>query len=63
MKLTVVHDGFEPGSAMLESVSGGWPIILSTLKTLLETGETLQSSFDTSRHNSKSSSIDTVHDL
>ncbi len=41
VKLTVVHDGFEPGSTVLESVSGGWPQLLSSLKTLLETGETL----------------------
>jgi uncharacterized protein YndB with AHSA1/START domain/DNA-binding transcriptional ArsR family regulator len=40
-KLTVVHDGFEPGSRMLELISGGWPHVLSELKTLLETGETL----------------------
>jgi uncharacterized protein YndB with AHSA1/START domain/DNA-binding transcriptional ArsR family regulator len=41
VKLTVVHDDFDPGSAMLESVSGGWPMILASLKTLLETGEAL----------------------
>jgi uncharacterized protein YndB with AHSA1/START domain/DNA-binding transcriptional ArsR family regulator len=41
VKLTVVHDGFAPGSAVLEGVSGGWPAILSSLKTLLETGEPL----------------------
>ncbi|MFJ2475964.1 ArsR/SmtB family transcription factor [Streptomyces sp. NPDC087659] len=39
--LTVVHDGFEPGSAVLEGIGGGWPAILSSLKTLLETGEPL----------------------
>jgi DNA-binding transcriptional ArsR family regulator/uncharacterized protein YndB with AHSA1/START domain len=39
-KLTVVHDGFEPGSTVLELISGGWPHVLSELKTLLETGET-----------------------
>ena len=39
-KLTVIHDGFEAGSTMLELVSGGWPHVLSELKTLLETGET-----------------------
>jgi uncharacterized protein YndB with AHSA1/START domain/DNA-binding transcriptional ArsR family regulator len=39
-KLTVVHDGFEPGSTVLELISGGWPHVLSDLKTLLETGET-----------------------
>jgi uncharacterized protein YndB with AHSA1/START domain/DNA-binding transcriptional ArsR family regulator len=47
VKLTVVHDGFAPGSLMLEAVSGrlapsgGWPQLLDNLKTLLETGETL----------------------
>ncbi len=41
VKLTVVHDGFEPGSVMLSMVSTGWPRILSSLKTLLETGEAL----------------------
>src|SRR5262245_8355141 len=38
VKLTIVHDGFEPGSTVLESVSGGWPMVISGLKTLLETG-------------------------
>jgi uncharacterized protein YndB with AHSA1/START domain/DNA-binding transcriptional ArsR family regulator len=41
VKLTVIHDDFDPGSTMLEGVSEGWPSILSNLKTLLETGETL----------------------
>lgn len=41
VKLTVVHDGFEPGSLMASLVSQGWPPILSSLKTLLETGDTL----------------------
>ena len=43
-KLTVVHDGFEADSTMLELVSGGWPHVLSELKTLLETGETFAES-------------------
>lgn len=38
VKLTVVHDGFDPGSVVLASVSTGWPQVLSALKTLLETG-------------------------
>jgi uncharacterized protein YndB with AHSA1/START domain/DNA-binding transcriptional ArsR family regulator len=46
VKLTVVHDGFEPGSEMLQGVSQGWPAILSSLKTLLETGEALASGPD-----------------
>ena len=48
-KLTVVHDGFEPGSTVVELVSGGWPHVLSELKTLLETGETFATGSDTSR--------------
>jgi uncharacterized protein YndB with AHSA1/START domain len=39
VRLTVIHDGFEDGSATLESVSAGWPRVLANLKTLLETGE------------------------
>jgi DNA-binding transcriptional ArsR family regulator/uncharacterized protein YndB with AHSA1/START domain len=41
VKLTVTHDGFEPGSTVLASVSDGWPALLASLKTLLETGEPL----------------------
>lgn len=41
VKLTVVHDGFEPGSAVLEMIHDGWAALLSSLKTLLETGEEL----------------------
>jgi len=39
VKLTVVHDDL--GSVVASMVSRGWPRILSNLKTLLETGETL----------------------
>jgi uncharacterized protein YndB with AHSA1/START domain len=41
VKLTVVHDGFEPGSAVVGMVREGWPLVLAGLKTLLETGEIL----------------------
>jgi uncharacterized protein YndB with AHSA1/START domain len=41
VKLTVVHDGLEPGGAVVSLISDGWPRVLSNLKTLLETGETL----------------------
>jgi DNA-binding transcriptional ArsR family regulator/uncharacterized protein YndB with AHSA1/START domain len=37
-KLTVVHDGFDPGSTAATMVSQGWPHVISDLKTLLETG-------------------------
>jgi uncharacterized protein YndB with AHSA1/START domain len=55
VRLTIVHDGFDPGSTMHESISGGWPMVLSNLKTLLETGETLPSgSMDEARESSES---------
>jgi len=39
VKLTVIHDGFQGNTEMLKGVSQGWPMILSRLKTLLETGD------------------------
>ncbi len=39
VKLTVTHDGFGP--VVGESVSGGWPVVVASLKTLLETGDPL----------------------
>jgi DNA-binding transcriptional ArsR family regulator/uncharacterized protein YndB with AHSA1/START domain len=41
VKLTVTHGGFEPGSTILAGISEGWPTILASLKTLLETGAPL----------------------
>jgi DNA-binding transcriptional ArsR family regulator/uncharacterized protein YndB with AHSA1/START domain len=41
-KLTVVHEGFAGQTATAEQVAGGMPLILSGLKTLLETGAPLQ---------------------
>ncbi|MBI3790762.1 MAG: SRPBCC family protein [Gemmatimonadetes bacterium] len=41
VKLTVTHDRLEPGSGMLAGISTGWPEILASLKTMLETGEPL----------------------
>jgi len=41
VKLTITHSMARPGSIFIEKVSGGWPRILSNLKTLLETGEVL----------------------
>ena len=43
VKLTVVHDDFEPGSTAATMVRNGWPMLLSSLKSLLETGEPLAS--------------------
>lgn len=41
VKLSLIHDEFEPGSKVFESISRGWPLTLSSLKSLLETGRTL----------------------
>lgn len=41
VKLTVTQDEFGTDTEMLESVSFGWPVVLSGLKTLLETRKPL----------------------
>ncbi|MBD3223834.1 MAG: helix-turn-helix domain-containing protein [Caldithrix sp.] len=41
VKLTLIHDEFKGDEETYNSTSGGWPIILNGLKTLLETGEPL----------------------
>ena len=41
VRLRVVHDGFPEGSVVLPNVSQGWPWILSSLKSLLETDQPL----------------------
>lgn len=39
VRLTVTHDELEAGSGMAKGVQQGWPIVLSSLKSLLETGQ------------------------
>ena len=39
VKLTITHSSERADSKMIAAVSGGWPRILSNLKSLLETGE------------------------
>jgi uncharacterized protein YndB with AHSA1/START domain len=41
VKLTLVHDRFEPGSPVIEKISLGWPLILSSLKSYVECGMVL----------------------
>jgi uncharacterized protein YndB with AHSA1/START domain len=41
VKLTVTHEIAKSESKFIKGVSSGWPIILSSLKSLLETGESL----------------------
>ena len=42
VKLTVIHEIEKEGSKFIEAVSSGWPQILASLKSLLETGESLE---------------------
>lgn len=41
VKLTVVHDDLEPDGTIRALVGEGWPALVSSLKSLLETGEEL----------------------
>ena len=43
VKLTISHTIELANSKLIEAVSGGWPLILSNLKSLLETGQVLLS--------------------
>jgi uncharacterized protein YndB with AHSA1/START domain len=43
VKLTVTHEIDRTGSKFIEAVSGGWPSVLSSLKSLIETGQALPS--------------------
>jgi uncharacterized protein YndB with AHSA1/START domain len=39
VRLTVTHDELEAGGSMAKGIQQGWPIVLSSLKSLLETGQ------------------------
>jgi uncharacterized protein YndB with AHSA1/START domain len=39
VKLTITHEIEQPDSRLITAVSGGWPRVVSNLKSLLETGE------------------------
>jgi uncharacterized protein YndB with AHSA1/START domain len=41
VRLTVTHDELEPGSGMANGIKRGWPVVLSSLKSFLETGSGL----------------------
>jgi uncharacterized protein YndB with AHSA1/START domain len=42
VKLTLIHEIDKPDSKLIQAVSGGWPAIIASLKSLLETGESLE---------------------
>jgi uncharacterized protein YndB with AHSA1/START domain len=41
VRLTVTHDQLVPGSNMEKGIKNGWPRVLSSLKSFLETGKPL----------------------
>ena len=41
VRLTVAHDDLLAGGGMAKGVSKGWPLVLSSLKSFLETGRAL----------------------
>jgi uncharacterized protein YndB with AHSA1/START domain/DNA-binding transcriptional ArsR family regulator len=41
-RLTLIHDQFPGETPTFRSVGSGWPVVLSSLKSLLETGEALR---------------------
>jgi uncharacterized protein YndB with AHSA1/START domain len=41
-KLTLIHDGWKSDSQSYRSAGQGWPMILSSLKSMVETGAALQ---------------------
>lgn len=45
VKLTVTHTGFKEGSKVLPAISGGWPLVLSSLKSLLERDQPIDVEF------------------
>jgi uncharacterized protein YndB with AHSA1/START domain len=42
VKLTLLHESELDGSKLIEGVSNGWPSLLASLKSLLETGASLE---------------------
>ena len=43
VKLTVTHDNLDEGGKTFRDISGGWPMVIASLKSLLETGRPLPS--------------------
>jgi len=41
VKLTVTHDELDERGVTLRNISGGWPMVVASLKSLLETGHAL----------------------
>lgn len=39
VRLSIVHGNFKAGSDMPHKIGGGWPMVLSSMKSFLETGK------------------------
>jgi uncharacterized protein YndB with AHSA1/START domain len=48
VKLTVTHDDLDEGGKTLRDISGGWPMVIASLKSVLETGRPLPADLPTS---------------
>lgn len=46
VKLTLTHEDFAEDSVVIDSISKGWPAIMSSLKSMLESGTALVIPFD-----------------
>jgi uncharacterized protein YndB with AHSA1/START domain len=52
IKLTVTHDQLHEGGKTLRDISGGWPMVIASLKSLLETGRALPADLPSMRETS-----------
>ena len=50
LKFTVRHEIDKPGSKLIDAVSAGWPMVLASLKSLLETGKALAEDAPCGKH-------------
>jgi uncharacterized protein YndB with AHSA1/START domain len=61
VRLDVIHGDFKAGSDMVNRVSGGWPRVLSSLKSFLETGAALKAAVcGASKHSNKAAAAANV---
>jgi uncharacterized protein YndB with AHSA1/START domain len=63
IRLHVTHDHLVSGSEMAKGISGGWPRVLSSLKSFLETGTPLDTWADNDHTCSASASNSNTHAL
>ena len=48
VKLTVTHDNLDEGGKTLRGISDGWPMVIASLKSMLETGARCRSDLTSS---------------